>query len=97
MSGDVVLDHTTGSRIYNTTIRQIINYVSDESIVDNEVGNATVTFHPVVTYQRSGNSSWKILEDHIFNDGSNEPPLSIPPPVCVYYYRSVAAFWSIFS
>ena len=97
MSGDVVLDHSTGSRIGSTTIQKIINFVSNEAKVDDEDGNATVTFHPVVTYQRSGNSSWKILEDHIFSDGSNGPPLSIPPPVCAYCYRFVANFWSISS
>jgi Receptor family ligand binding region len=82
MSGDVILNYTTGSRLANTTTIEMLNYRSDGVRFDNETGEHMVRFRPFMSHQRTDNGSWERKADFIFNDGTNRPPLSIPPQVC---------------
>jgi hypothetical protein len=81
LSGLVILDPKTGSRVANSTLFRLVNMV-EEDIDDN-----TVRLIPVNSMIYS-EGHWKTLEPFIYNDGTTEPPLDIPPPELQLNYIS---------
>ncbi|KAG7339700.1 7 transmembrane sweet-taste receptor of 3 GCPR [Nitzschia inconspicua] len=77
VTGEVVLDATTGSRIFNSTTYKLVNLV--EELVSNIDGQAMIRFSGEVTDVYQG-SMWDSRRPFIFNDGTTTAPDSLPPP-----------------
>ncbi|KAL3916135.1 MAG: hypothetical protein SGILL_005318, partial [Bacillariaceae sp.] len=74
MSGYVRLDMDTGTRIANSTLFRLINFVPD-GMVSN---NGTVRLKPVNS-NLFADGQWETLQPYVYNDGTTEQPLDIPP------------------
>jgi hypothetical protein len=105
MSGLVILDPTTGSRVSNTTLFRLVNMVVEDGINDD-----TVRLIPVnsMIYNEG---YWNAVEPYIYNDGTTQPPSDIPPTqvqlnfispytraiACIFFFLIVIAalyFWT---
>jgi hypothetical protein len=81
MSGVVILDPATGSRMANSTMFRLVNMVEEE--IDKDM----VRLIPVNSMiYREGH--WSTLEPFMYNDGTTQPPLDIPLPELQLNYVS---------
>ncbi|KAG7339697.1 7 transmembrane sweet-taste receptor of 3 GCPR [Nitzschia inconspicua] len=77
VTGEVVMNPYTGSRIFNSTTYKMVNLVED--FVNNTNGQAMIRFHTEVTDIYKG-GMWDSRRPFIFNDGTATAPASLPPP-----------------
>jgi hypothetical protein len=100
MTGPLVLNRTTGTRLSNTTSYSILNYVDMEVRID---GEEMIRFQPVLTYyysldsygkNASFGSGWKKVANFIFNHGTSNLPPSIPaaPAHAMYIHDGIQTF-----
>jgi hypothetical protein len=73
MSGYVQLDASTGTRMANSTLFRLINFV----LVDSDK-TGTVQLNPVNS-KLFADGQWETLQPFIYNDGTTQQPLEIPP------------------
>ena len=78
VSGNVILDPMTGTRMPSSTFYTLTNFVQEERI-DPETGNIMVKFNSVLTDQYF-NGTWTPIVPYVFNDGTTKPSLGIPAP-----------------
>jgi hypothetical protein len=100
MTGPVVLNQTTGTRLSNTTSYSILNYVELEVDID---GEKMIRFKPVLTYyysldsygkNSSFGSGWEKIANFTFNHGTANLPPSLPaaPEHTMYINNGIQAF-----
>ena len=80
ISGSIVLDSETGSRIPYSTVYSMINFpdLNETGAPDNEGGNAKEEFYfEVRVAGKFDAGKWKYDEDFVFNDGTTKYPLEI--------------------
>jgi hypothetical protein len=78
-SGNVLLNNSTGTRDPSSALYKVANYIEEEDI-DPATGLTVVRFNAVVT-NLFQDSEWNELKAFIFNDGTTNLPLDLPPPV----------------
>ncbi|KAL3934155.1 MAG: hypothetical protein SGBAC_010067 [Bacillariaceae sp.] len=74
ITGDVVLESSTGTRRADTTIYKVVNYVAET-----EADTGLITFKTSDTDLFQGDT-WLKLRNFIFNDGTSEIPQNLEPP-----------------
>jgi hypothetical protein len=76
VTGNVIFDNTTGSRVADNVLYTVVNFVDENVTVD----GAMVRFKEVVTHIfEEGN--WTKLVDYTFNDGTTNLPNALPAAV----------------
>jgi 7 transmembrane sweet-taste receptor of 3 GCPR len=89
ITGPVILNQTTGSRLSNTTSYSILNFVDVQVFNGSENEEETIRFEPVLThyysfenYRKNASitSGWVRVKNYTFNLGTSGLPPSIPPP-----------------
>jgi hypothetical protein len=79
VSGNVAFDPVTGTRDPSSALFKVNNYV-DHEVIDPETGDTVVQFVPAVT-DLFVNGEWDPQQDYVFNDGTANLPIDIPPQV----------------
>jgi len=77
VSGDIVLDNSTGTRTADSSLFRIVNYLEEEGITED--GTPVVQFKPIISGLFQDNE-WNQLEAYVFNDGTTNIPPDLPPP-----------------
>mmetsp|Transcript_4349 Transcript_4349/g.10184 ORF Transcript_4349/g.10184 Transcript_4349/m.10184 type:complete len:1294 (+) Transcript_4349:125-4006(+) len=74
ITGDVVLESSTGTRRADTTIYKVVNYVAET-----QADTGLIRFKTSDTDLYQG-AAWLKLRDFVFNDGTSEIPQDVLPP-----------------
>jgi hypothetical protein len=77
----IILDPATGSRISNTTLFRLVN------MVEEDIDDDTLRLIPINSTLYS-DGRWKTFQPYLYNDGTTQPPLDIPPPESQLNYIS---------
>jgi hypothetical protein len=80
---NVVFDPLTGTRLPSSLSYKVANFIGQES-VDASTGLTMINFAPVVASFYQG-GTWKELQKYVYNDGTTNQPLDLPPPVDSYH------------
>jgi len=100
-TGNVIFSKKTGSRTYNSTYYQLINYVNEE-LIDVKTGKKRIV-HLMNTAAIYHEGEWSKGEKaFVYSNGITDPPDSLPPQLGDYNYptyflRGVALFFCVFS
>jgi hypothetical protein len=86
LTGSVILNRTTGTRMPNSTAYSILNFVDDESDTFFANGTEKVRFRTVLTHyhpagdydDRALNNDWIQFNNFTFNSGTSNLPPGIP-------------------
>merc|ERR1719464_279867 len=79
VSGNIVMDPLTGSRLSSSAFYTLTNYVEEERI-DSQTGKVMVEFKEI-TSDQFADGVWTPIVPYLYNDGTIYPPSGIPIPI----------------
>jgi hypothetical protein len=78
VSGNVTVDHITGSRTFSSTQFKVINFVR-KIVIENSTASI-VNFNPTLTDVFVDGQNWESIKPFVFSDNTINLPSSIPIP-----------------